>query len=221
MNRLAPFTVACLVLVFRPAFATAQRGDVLILDREEHWIQTNPLEAFLEVHPDRRPQSDIFSTSLWRRYVATWEVVDQRLFLTDVAALREKTDADHFDTELYSVMSDVFPDERRVLATWFTGHVIVPVGDLIEYVHLDYASTYERYIVLTIKKGLLTNQRKMDSTEFVAFRKAQFHAYQKTGEYQKKFEELKKPGESDEEVESFLFKVSTGRYLSLLHESGN
>ena len=199
--------------------ATAQRGDILRLNGEEYAIQTNPLEPHLDKYPEKRPPADIVSTSLWRRYVATWEVRDEQLFLVDVEILREKSGAEHFEAELYSSMDTFFPGVSRVLASWFTGNIIIPRGELLEYVHLDYASTYEEYIVLAIREGRVLSERVMSSPEFLAFREAQFRAYQRTDEYKARAEKLKDPGETDEEIEEFLFSAAASRYLSLLQDS--
>lgn len=209
----------CLLLTSSSALATAQQGDVLILDGKELWTQTNPLEPFLRSNPDKRPQSNVTSTGLWRGYVATWEVHEQGLYLTDVEVLRSKAHVEDFETEFYSAMSKVFPGEQRVLATWFTGHIVVPRGKLVEYVHLGYASTYKRYTILTIQRGLVTNRRDMKLKEFLAFRQSQFRTYQETEEYKKHFEQLKDPDESDEKVESFIFEAASSRYLSRIESS--
>jgi len=207
-----------LAIAIPDVLATAQSGDILIVDGERHSIHTNPLEPLLKANPDMRPQSDIISSGLWRGYVATWEIVNGRLSLTDVEALRRKSGVDEFETQPHSVMPDMFPRQYQIFATWFTGHIIVPGGELVEYVHLDYASLFEKYTVLTIVKGDLQDQRRMTLEQFQHFRKTQFQEYQKTEEYKSSFTELKEDDETPEEVESFLFKVSTERYLSMIFD---
>jgi hypothetical protein len=48
--------------------ATAQQGDILVLNGKQYFIETNPLEPFLKQNPDKLPKSDVVSSSLWRGY---------------------------------------------------------------------------------------------------------------------------------------------------------
>src|SRR5256885_10172569 len=135
--RLGVCSIVVLNAVF--VFATGQRGDILFLDGKKHFIFTNPLSPFLDKNPEKLPESKIVSTSLWRGYVATWEVRNDRLVLIDVGMLRSDSD------DLRSVMSEMFPSQKDVLADWYSGHVIIPNGKLLNYVHMGYASTYKKY----------------------------------------------------------------------------
>jgi len=210
--------LACLGLTVSPALGTAQRGDILVLDDEQHRIQTNPLEPFLKANPDMRPEPKIVSSSLWRRYIATWAIDEGRLFLIDVSALRQTPGVADFETELHSVMAALFPEQQRVFAEWFTGHIVVVRGDLVEYVHLDYASTFDDYSVLTVREGVVTDDRRMGVKQFRRFRKRQFRAYQQTDQYRSSFDKFKDPDETTKEVEDFIFRVSAGRYMTILFD---
>lgn len=216
MRSLAVVAIFCLVLATGNASATAQRGDVLILDGEECVIQTHPLEPFFEIHPDRRPESSIVATNLWRGYLATWEIDGDRLLLVDVAVLRRDPAVAHPETGLASVLSDVFPGEERIHATWFTGHLIVPRGEMVEYVHQAYASTFERYTLLTVRRGYVTDRRELSEAAFRLFRHAQFEAYRETAEYGEAFRALWDPDDTVGEIEEFLFRVMSDRYVPLL-----
>ena len=128
------------------AFATAQMGDKLVLDGKDYFIYTNPLEIYLEKHPGLLPKSTVVSTANWRGYVASWTVKDDRLLLTDVQIQQAKKTVkkDDFETEWVSVMAKMFPDQKEVVADWFRGNIIVPNGKQVHYVHMGYASTYEK-----------------------------------------------------------------------------
>ena len=188
------------------ARATAQSGDVLIVGGQEHSIQTNPLEDLFETKPSLRPKSEVISTSLWRGYIATWQLSDGKLCLIDVEIKRRKPDVEKFEAELHSVMFEMFPQQSCVLADWYTGYVIVPHGDLVEYVHTGYASTFEQYTVYTMVRGTQTKERRMNRKQFRRFRKSQFRAYKKTDKYAFEFSKFKDDDESVAEVESFLSK---------------
>ncbi len=123
------FVTALLFPLF--VLATAQQGDVLLLNGKKYSTYTNPLRPYLAKNPGKLPKSEIVSSSNWRGYVATWEVRDTDSCITDVTILHSvsKTREAGFSTEPHSVMQEMFPANREVVAEWFTGHVIVPDGD--------------------------------------------------------------------------------------------
>jgi len=70
---------------------------------------------------------------------------------------------------------------------------------------MGYASTYENYILLEIDKGNLVQEQSMNSKEYEKFKDKQFKAFQKTDEYKKLKEDLKKNGGgTDEFLDSFI-----------------
>lgn len=221
MKRVTKFlipTIACLSIL---AWATAQQGDVLILKGKKYFIYTNPLESYLQNNPGILPKADVVSTGLWRGYVATWEVRNDRLLLVDVGILKSvsKPGESGFSTELSSVMSKMFPGEREVAANWFSGHVIVPDGKLIHYVHMGYASTYEKYIVLRIEKGAVTQKWTTDAKGFIEFRDRQFAFYKNTEEYRKALAETTKDGNmTPKQNEEFLREYYSERYMSMIFD---
>jgi hypothetical protein len=207
----------CSILVF----ATAQQGDMLLLDGKKYSIYTNPLAPYLETNPGKLPKSDVSSTALWRGYVATWEVKDDHLLLVDVAILKSVSEQNHkgVSTELSSVMSKMFPGGKAVPANWFSGHIIVPNGKLVQYIHMGYASTYENYIVLRIEKGAVRRKWDTDAEGFIKFRESQFASYKNTDEYRKALAESKKEGSmSPEQNEEFLREFYSERYMSMIFE---
>lgn len=223
MKRLIKF---CLALVIAGCavyvFATGQYGDKLRLDGKSYEIFTNPLKQYLKENPDKLPKSNTYSTALWRGYVASWEVKNQVLLLVDVEILQpvKDTGATGSSSEFGSVMAQMFPGEKEVVARWFSGNIIIPDGKLVHYVHMGYGSTYEKYILLRVEKGAVTRQWKTDTEGFVKFRDAQFEAYKKTDEYRKALAETSKEGGmSPRENEEFLREFYSEQYLSMIFDS--
>jgi hypothetical protein len=208
------------------AFATAQVGDILLLNGKKYSIDTNPLESYLTQYPEKRPESKVVRTSNWRGYVATWEVKKNTLVLKDVEILVLKKDVDFRiemePAEYRPALPDIFPGQKEVVAEWYKGHIIIPTGKLVKYVHMGYGSTYKKYIILRIEAGLVTKSWKENLSEFKKFRKSQFEAFKKTKEFQKAFEESKKesPNMKEGEIEEFLFEFYSERYLSLIFDTG-
>jgi uncharacterized protein (TIGR02996 family) len=125
---------------------TAQIGEVLRYKGEEHSLFSNPLEQHFQVIGSR-PNFDGQSTACWRSYVATWEFQDDVLFLTDIIASIERKPI---------MVADLFPGSGgRVQADWVTDLFQVPQGECVNYVHMGYASTYERDLWLSVWGGRL------------------------------------------------------------------
>lgn len=228
MSIIRVLTMFCVVnlgftIAVSESYATAQSGDILIIDGEEQRIGTNPLEPLLEAHPEMRPKNEIMSTNLWRGYVATWIISGDSLLLNDIKVLEPLSETRVYEEKYRSVMSDVFPDSTRVFAHWFTGHIIVPRGEVVEYVHMGYASVSENYTILAIMEGVLKSTQRMTSEQFREFRMKQFRAYQKTEEYRSELKELENDSENSDQdalfLETFLFDYLSGRYMSMIFDS--
>src|SRR5690606_23810441 len=106
-----------------------------------------------------------------------------------------------------SIYRRIFPRQEKVKIDWFTGILILPHGEMVEYVHQGYASTYSNYWLLEIEKGKFNEAREYELEEFIEFKKHQFDEFRKTEEYQKLYTELKENDESndDEFIEQFMF----------------
>ena len=217
--RLVVWSFVVLFAIF--LFATAQEGDILLLDGKKYFIYTNPLAPFLQKNPGKLPRPEVTSSSNWRGYIATWAVKNDRLVLVDVEMKHAVTKPGEqgFSTEPRSVMSEMFPGQKDVLADWFSGHVVIPDGELVHYVHMGYASIYEKYILLRVENGVVTRKWKADTAGFIKFRDAQFSAYKKTEEYRQALERANKEGSmSSEQNEEFLREFYSERYMSMIFD---
>lgn len=187
-------------------FATAQYPDKIIYDGKEHSLHSNPLEPYFAKFPERKPKNGIMSSALWRGYVATFEFLDNSLFLKDVQIkVQKNSESRSFETEWKSVISEVLPNKEKLKIDWLTGILVIPHGKIVNYVHMGYASTYENYVLLEVENGDLKKTKEFDYKEYEAFKHRQFEAFKKTEEYMKLAQELlKRENATEEFVESFL-----------------
>jgi hypothetical protein len=139
---------------------------VLFMDGEEYSILTNPLEPYLALNPGKRPHAKVEWSDLWRGYIASWKIESEHLWLRKI----EIREGDAAALKLVDATQALFPGEREVPADWFTGYLVIPTGKLIEYVHMGYASTYKRYLILRIDQGVVTERRPMSAAQFRKFR---------------------------------------------------
>lgn len=143
---------------FKVGKMTAQTPDLLMLDGDRHALFSLPLEPYFEELAGR-PKFRVPHTGCWRGYVASWEIKDNRLFLVSVRG--QLADGTQFDPAW------LFPDEPLpVLAKWFTGTLKLPLGNLLEYVHMGFASLYEDELRLTVERGILVKRTRRNASPF-------------------------------------------------------
>jgi hypothetical protein len=126
---------------------TAQVRDRLSYDGRIFPLCSLPLQPWLH----ETGNEGIFRwphTANRRGYVASWEVADGRLYL-------QKLEATLHDGSAAS-LATLFPGTTgKVSAAWYSGTLRVTDGELLEYVHLGFASQYERDIFPEIRDGVL------------------------------------------------------------------
>ena len=126
---------------------TAQFSENLTYEDQTLSMQTEPLAPFLDAQPEPLQFQD-FCTACWRRYVGRWEIIDGRLYLVEIKA--------HWEDGTPVQLEQLFPGyPQRVFAHWYTGMLRCGQGELLEYVHMGFASTYERDLLLYFNDGVL------------------------------------------------------------------
>ncbi|MBW8522407.1 hypothetical protein K0U91_07965 [Chryseobacterium chendengshani] len=200
-------------------FATSQYPDKIIYNGKEYDLLSNPLNAYFEKHPDRIPKGGVMSSALWRGYVATFEIKDNQLFLRDIKIqYHDTTSKDNYPYKWRSIFKEVFPDQKDVKIDWLTGLLVVPHGEIVNYVHMGYGSTYENYILLEINTGDLKKEKRYNYKEYEKFKEKQFQGFKQTDYYKKIKTDLQKDGSSEEFVDSFLKNFVTEYTSKILTE---
>jgi len=204
------FCLSFLFIISVNIYATAQETDKIIYDGVEYDLLVNPLEAFFSKNPDKRPQSRTRSTSLWRGYVATFEILNNELYLKDI----EIFTYDNQKGEYASVLQEFLDGQTHFKIDWFSGLLVVPYGKIINYVHMGYGSTYENYILLEIKNGDFIKEKRMNYIEYAQYRERQYQRFKETKEYLNILKEL---GEEnpDTRLDSFI-KVYESDYTTII-----
>ena len=134
---------------------TAQAGERLIFKGEETWMAAEPLNQYLQNVNDIKFVSP--STACWRGYYGQWEIKDDKLYIVELKAYLEGYREVGLDY--------LFPRQNEVFANWFSGEIRMPQGEMLDYVHMGYASLYERDLILVFENGLLTNEYVIDNKE--------------------------------------------------------
>ena len=132
---------------------TAQIMEIIKIDGRDLLMATEPLRSHLCTLDDGiniAPES----SACWRGYQGTWEIIEDKLYLIDINARA-------IVSEKYEEvgLSYFFPNRDKVFASWFSGEIRIPNGDLLRYEHMGYMSIYEEDIFLTIENGVLIKKK--------------------------------------------------------------
>lgn len=131
---------------------TAQVGETLLIDGEEHEMFNEPL-SFLFSLMGRTPEFMPNSSACWRGYVGTWEIRNERLYLIGI-------EASFMDGEPAS-LETIFPGfPNRMFAHWYSGTLHVPLGELLEYEHIGYARMHEETLEIKVQRGVVVSQSR-------------------------------------------------------------
>lgn len=187
---------------FAKISATAQSPDKIYYNNKEYALLTNPLEKYFEKNDDKRPKDGIVSSALWRGYVATFEIVEDQLFVKDIQI--KIWDETSEKTAWKSVIDEVFPKIEQRKVGWFNGFLTLPYGKQINYVHMGYGSTYENYVLIEIEKGKSIKSKELNFKEYENLKEKQFETYKTTEEYLKQKKELKKKRWKEKDIDRFL-----------------
>lgn len=176
------FFIIALSTLFARAFGTAQIPDILIHKGDTLPLFDCPLEYLRNpalTHPANLfGGKGCFYTSCWRNYVATWEIIDNKLYLTRIrnacyptgqgyvaASFISRTDT--VGTE-FADLKRLFPDkyeDGRVLADWVNTSMISPRGEVLYYVHDGFQSIFEKETEYSFENGILTGVQEFDNSK--------------------------------------------------------
>ena len=133
------------------AIMTAQVHERLILDGVHVGITcfppvpTDHVRVVVVAAGSKGPRSDdewlAGSTACWRRYIGTWEVRRERLYLSALVGCYELTAG------------------GPVPADWVTAVLCVPRGEPLRYVHMGFESVFAEELHLRVEAGRVTGRR--------------------------------------------------------------
>lgn len=152
MRHTLGLALALLVLAFAAtAHSTAQISETLMHNGTEQMMFSTPLESYFDrEHPRPDHILHMGSTACWRGYAGKWEIKDGTLWLNALNRCHGKEEIP---------LAEIFPGQEGPLkATWFTGSLKIPQGRQTMYVHMGFASQYERWLYIEIEKGRVVRE---------------------------------------------------------------
>lgn len=143
---------------------TMQRHDTLLHNGEQKIMYSQPLEKYFDANT--RPNFISFNTSMTSRgYYADWKIENDKLFLIDFVGHQLESNW----KELEYRLSDLFKDiEPPVFADWFTGDIVIPIGENISTSIYPMFKTFSK---LSFYKGQFITEVEVSAEDLTATNK--------------------------------------------------
>lgn len=145
----------------------------IIIDGKDYddGLATEPLQPLLdEIFTDAYPQISWNMTACYRGYVGHWEIKNNELYFNEMTP----SWADELMLKVLPEKNEIF-DWKNILfnnqslpikAIWFTGQLVVEMGELLMYHHSGYDSVYENYILIDIQAGNVIYKQTKSGKEY-------------------------------------------------------
>lgn len=135
---------------------TMQSYERIVFEGEELLMPTTPLDDWLSAH-SIEIRAERTSSSLYRQYIGTWRIFEDKLFLTRVETWRTTPPID---------LRSLFPRQGdRVFASWYTGRLAINRGKRLLIDMVMYEAIYEQQILVDVVAGHVTHvERRTNAT---------------------------------------------------------
>lgn len=132
---------------------TAQFSEELDYQGEALQMLATPLDLWLEQNGKAQLFAQ-YSSALRRGYIGHWRVQQGRLYLVGIEGL--------LHNNCLATLQDIFPGYKKgVFGHWVSRELRCPRGHILEYVHAEFASVFERDLFLKFKQGVLVGAREV------------------------------------------------------------
>lgn len=135
-------------------FATAQFCEIIY----DGGVRKSMCSLLLELDSNKfskiknRLPKEPSSTALWRKYIGYWKIKNDSLFLDSVLVRKDS------DKYRRIFINDIFAKNRTksgYFANWVNDTIRVVSGDVIDYVHMEWGSTWENEELIAVENGIV------------------------------------------------------------------
>ena len=157
------FTVFVLsIFLSALVYATEQVPDYIeyeteISELEASWEYPSPLEVYFRISNKLYPFKELH-TANYRGHVATWKLLDNTLYLTNITVEEDTVD-----------LKILFPKKvikDQIKADWFNGIAWVKTGRYKKIFDSGYSIQYENYVFLRFDQGIVKDKTVLTSDEY-------------------------------------------------------
>lgn len=194
-----------LVIIFTcNSYASSQLPDKLIIDDKEYSLLTNPLEEYFNKNPYKRPKFIPVFSSLNRNYIATFEIIENRLYISKVEFFELNKETNQIIS--HDLVDCIFSSKRERYLDSYTAILTIGIGNIINYVNMGYESAYSNYKLIEVHKGVITKQQNYTCKELDAFKKKKFKEFRKSEKYRIDKSFLRQHGLSKKQTKRIITK---------------
>jgi hypothetical protein len=163
-------------------FATNQNPDVLLHNGKKYDLYVFLMENYFDRFPEKRPHpTNFYSTALWRCYIATFEIIQNELWIIEI----KKEDGDYlsgeYDYKETSVINECLDGKDKIKIDWFNGILVFPQNNW------GYDLIHENYTIIEIQNGNLTKELNLNNEQFLDFIEGQFERYKQSDHFLEKY----------------------------------
>jgi len=164
---------------------TAQIPDLIIYKGDTLSLDARPLDFYpnLELINTKSLFNNKIGTCCtccWRGYIAVWEIIDNKLYLTKIknycylSYTKNMESYNNVGIGIDSIGSEfadlktLFPDRYengKVRADWVNGKLISPQGKLLFYIHDGSGGIHEKELEFTVENGVLIQTELLDNSK--------------------------------------------------------
>ena len=143
------------------AKATEQQPDILFYDNEKltiniGWGHPSPLETYFRQNDLKYPFK-MLHTANYRGHIATWKIIDDKFFLSNIAI----EDDDYKPAKFNVESSDKsLSDNNQVFADWFSGVLVSQKRNKKNYWKTEYS------VYIYVKNGVVQKSEKITEKDF-------------------------------------------------------
>lgn len=208
---------------------TFQARDILELEEGSFALEANIFEPFFKANPERRPESNFITSSLWRKYIAYLKLKNNELYVDKMRIPVWPTHNTSLKRSRFVTIADlsnIFFNESEKKLPFFNGLVVLYYYESEKnwqaqwnYLPLEFFTIEKPYKfkILRFEKGKLIESKTCDTEEIIAFKNRQFEEFKKSREYMdmlnKKLEWYNKEENSKHVFDKKIFDIRIYNFI--------
>lgn len=168
-----------IIFISLNVFATQQQNDVIEYkgihsELDISWSSPSPLEAYFVGDKKKDYPFEELHTANYRGHIATWQIIDKKLILTEVVAPASlfRSTGKAKPIKLTKILPGKYISENKAFAGWFTGHLLIK-STPFEKEHKSefdgeeyFVKDFREYSIIQIDQGNVISEKSYDSDNF-------------------------------------------------------
>ena len=209
----------CIIVSFSVT-ATTPMNDSITINNQTYGLSINPLYQYLKDIDWQLPKQAVITSTNWRGYNTQWKIADNKLRLIDITINTPNKEKPNKVTSIYSTLfvgHNQHGENNGTVATWYSGALVIPRGQIKDRIFMGYPVKYQGYKVLTVKQGQVLTQQDLTAAKYQEYQQTQFERFKQTSFYTQELETLTAGQTSMTMKDAVKFMQShyLSRYLAL------